>query len=1283
MPGALAGATLALAVLTAAGGASAEELVALLVSQSDTYVVTKGIKSAELPDGVRAELFTPERLAGDGEADERLRGAEVIVVDVMVRELVDHLLENVPLEGKRILAVRGSRDDARLAGAGIVFDDAIMEYFDHFSSDNVASLIERVVQRKLDDSVSYDPVRELPSLGVHHPDAPRDFEDADEYVRWCSGREGFDPDAPWIGVMTYSTAVIEGHVEMLDRAVRRLEREGYNVLAAFGRSERILERLLVDAEGDSRVDLVLACSLKFRSALDEAVREAVRRLDVPVINAIVTYYSSVPEWRESPRGLAGMEVAWAVANPELTGLIEPSVIGGKVESEDHSTGNRVFVTRMVRDNFEHLLGRIRGWLRLARKPNAEKKIAILFYNNTPGKQSIGASYLNVFASLETILARLEAEGYAVGSREDLDAETIRDLIVRSARNVGSWAPGELEEMVAAGHVARLPLERYQAWFDELPDEYRDGVREQWGSAADSEVMISEERVLIPAIELGNLVLMPEPSRGYSDDPLKLYHSPTLFPHHQYTAAYLWLDEVFDADARIHLGTHGTHEWLPGKQAGLSTSCPPEVLGTDTPSLYPYIVDDVGEGIQAKRRGRAVVIDHLVPPLVRSGLYAEYRTLKQKIGQARAAASLDAETARLKLAGVERLAAELGVLKDLGLESVAPGDLVDLESYLAEIGADFLPYGLHTFGRSPRGDALEETVAAIREQNPDAPRGELISGLEISGEREIERLVAGLEGRFVPAGRGHDPLRNPGAIPTGKNFYGFDPDRIPSREAFALGRRAAEKMLAQRRGPDGEPPSKVALVLWATETIRNEGMNESTALWLMGMRPTWGAGDRVTGVEVVPGAELGRPRIDVLINPSGLYRDLFPNMIRLLDEAVQKAARQTDVENLIAANSTRIRERLIERGTAPERAETLARMRIFSERPGNYGNRVVEVTGASGLWESDTEISRVYERHTGYAYGAGEWGVPARELLGDNLSEVDVAVHSISSALYGTMDNDDMFQFLGGLSLAVRNRAGEAPDTVISLQRRAEEIEIESIARTVGRELRSRYLNPAWIEGMKAEDYAGAREMSNFVDYLWGWQVTVPDAVDDARWDQTYEVYVEDKYELGVEQFLDESNPWALQSIAARMLESARKEYWSASEEQKQRLAVEYVESVLEHGLSCSDNTCDNPLLHSEIIEIAKPLLDAETLERFRAAIEKAIQKTLEQQTAELEQLRKELIEGFERESMPARVDGYEMEKIEREPIVDRGPLGNALWWAALLAAAVIAIFLIGATTTRR
>jgi cobaltochelatase CobN len=1275
---------LAIALLTCDSAAAADaERIAILVSEADTYVVTKAVKQVELPSGVRVRLVTPTQLEQDRRARDFVASARVIVVDVMIRELVDHLLAEGAIAGKRVYAVRSSRDDARLAAAGVLFDDELRAYFDHLSSTNVANMIAFVAKREIDPAVEYGPLVELPTGGVHHPDADGPFSAAEEYLRWYRARKQPPPDAPRIGIMVYSTGIIEGNVEPLDRIIARLERRGFVPLCGFGPSEQVLESIMTDGAGDSRVDLIIAFSLKFRSALSQDVFTAVNRLGVPVINAISTYYSTIDEWRDDPRGLSSTEVAWAVANPELSGLIEPSVLAGKDEAVDHSTENKVFVNRLVRDNVEHLLDRVESLISLQRKPNSRKKVAILFYNNTPGKQNLGASYLNVFESLERILTRLEREGYRIDSRQSLSREVIRDLILKCGRNIGSWAPGELDDLVSAGRVARVKLATYAAWFAALPVEYRDGVREQWGSIEDSEVMVAGDEIIVPAIVLGNVVLMPEPSRGYSDDPLKLYHSPTLFPHHQYTAAYLWISEVFDADARIHLGTHGTHEWLPGKQAGLSTGCPPEVLGADTPSVYPYIVDDVGEGIQAKRRGRAVVVDHLVPPLKKAGVYQEYRRLAQMISQYRAAASLSSETAELKLARIDELARTLGILKDLGLESADAAQLAAIENYLVELGAEFMPYGLHTFGASPAGEPLTETVAAIREQNPDANRRELERALAISGDQELDRLVAGLAGRYVPAGKGNDPLRDPEAIPTGKNFYGFDPDRIPSQEAFELGKRAAEQLLADNLEREGRPPEKVAIVLWATETIRNEGINESTAMHLMGVEPVWDKSGRVTGVEVVPGARLGRPRIDVLINPSGLYRDLFPNLMELLDDAVQQAAVQTDVENLIALNSSRLHKKLVGSGMDAARAETLSRVRIFSEKPGNYGNRVVEVTGASGLWESDDEISRVYERHTGYAYGAGEWGLSAREALGQQLEQIDVAVHSISSALYGTMDNDDMFQYLGGLSLAVKNRAGQAPDTVLSLQRRHDEIEVEGIDKVLGREMRTRYLNPAWIEGMKDEDYAGAREMSNFVDYMWGWQVTVPSSVDAAKWEQTFDVYVEDKYDLEVKSFMDQANPWAYQGITARMFESTRKGYWDADEQTRQKLAEEYIESVLEHGISCSDNTCDNPLLHKEIIDVAAPLLDPAVIEQFRKAIEHVTLKTLEQQIAELEKMREQLLEGFEWEQMPAKVDGYRMEEIPPPVELTAEPLAGALWYAVLFAAGALLVFLLGMLIARR
>ncbi|MCA1787624.1 MAG: cobaltochelatase subunit CobN, partial [Desulfobacteraceae bacterium] len=349
-----------------------------------------------------------------------------------------------------------------------------------------------------------------------------------------------------------------------------------------------------------------------------------------------------------------------MATPEISGLVEPTVLTAGEKTRDPVTGKMVQKTRPVEENMARLIPRLQAWSRLRQTPNSDKKLAILFYNHHQGKQNIGASYLNVFASLEEILSTLADEGYHTGPVPD--ESRIRQLILDGVRNVGSWALGELEAMVAAGNAVLLEPGVYGQWFSELPRAFQDRVVAQWGRPEAAKIMMYNKKLVIPVLRQGNLVLMPEPSRGWGDDPMKLYHDTTLYPHHQYIAAYLWLEKQFDAHAMIHLGTHATHEWTPGKQAGLSPACAPEVLAGRIPNLYPYIVDNVGEAIQAKRRGRGVMLSHMTPVMVRSGLYAEYSRMAELVNEIDLARARGAATTAEKMAELRALADETGILE---------------------------------------------------------------------------------------------------------------------------------------------------------------------------------------------------------------------------------------------------------------------------------------------------------------------------------------------------------------------------------------------------------------------------------------------------------------------------------------------------------------------------------------------------------------------------------------------------------------------------------------------
>ena len=1325
-----------------------------MILDHNTYIANLAVKTLEpdLKSGIKIitvddVTLYPEQVKQDVE------NASLIVVDVMGRELASFISEKIDLDQKTVYAVRGSVDDEALRKKGVIFDPEISDYYRHISVENIGNMLRRVLNRHKDSSISYENVVKRPELGLYHPDAPDIFKQVEAYLAWQRNRPGFDPDLPTIGFFFFSSFLTPGQQEPVDTLIRRLESEGFNVLPCYGREEMIIEKFLLDKNQQARVDMILAFSFKFYSGLTPRLNTLLNRLDVPVFSAVSIYKETIDQWRKSPVGIDNLEVAWSLATPEISGLIEPTVLAAKEKKVDPDTGKSYFISRPVVENIDRLMPRLKKWVVLQQKPNPDKRVAIMFYNHHQGKHNIGASYLNVFRSIESIIAALHENSYTTGP--PLSETDIKELILASARNVGSWAPGELDKMMATGKVIRLPVADYKLWFAELPEAFKEKVIEQWGEPETSGIMKIDNDFIIPAVRVENMVILPEPVRGWGDDPMKLYHDTTLHTHHQYLAVYLWLSKAFKADAMIHLGTHSTYEWTPGKQAGLSPSCPPEVLITDIPNIYPYIVDNVGEGIQAKRRGRGVMVSHLTPVLKQSDIHEEYSRMAELINEIERARSRGSITVEEKVKELLALAETTGILSDLkdsdvstdhdryhareeesshrhadtGTPSVSGSDtdpvpvapVLDsatsetihlLGHYLADIKSSLIPFGMHTFGRSPRSDALTEMTGAVLKYNPERSAETLRQNIARSGPNEIESMIRGLSGRYVPPGQGNDPIRNPDALPTGRNFYGFNPTKLPTPSAWNLGKKAAQQIIDNHIIKHGAFPQKVAVVLWATETLRNEGVNESTILYLIGARPRWSKAGRVLGIEVIKGDVLNRPRIDVMINASGLYRDLFPEKILYLDEAIRLAERQTDVENLIARNSARTRTRLIEQGMDPQKAEEMSRFRIFSEPPGAYGTGVSEMASGSSKWENEDQVVDVFQNRMGFAFGQSasgrQWGVRAKPLLKEQLSQVDVAVHSRSSNIYGLLDNDDMFQYLGGLSMAVRKESGNAPETLITHQQYKNRIRVEDMGKSLGREMRTRYLNPKWIEGMKSEDYAGANAMSNFVEYLWGWNMTTPEKVDADKWQQTYEVYVKDKYGLELTEFFNEASPWAIQSMTGRMLETTRKGYWKPDQDVIETLAAEYAKSVITKGVACCDHTCNNPMLNQMVVSIISlpGVLSPEMAARFKLAVEQMAQKTLEEQIEDRKKLLEKLAgPGLDRQhpnetkqdearpdemkqadSSPSEtaepegketIEGYKMEKIEQPDDTTQMTSSGIEWMAVIGVLFIIVLFTLG------
>lgn len=1298
--------------------------VAILEIDINGYQLQQAIGALELPPAIDTRFFTLEDLENDPRAKDFVRESSVVLVNVMANQLASYMIDQQLLAGRAVYGLNQASNPEELTKKGFVFDREIMTYYRHMSLANMVNLVRLAVHRHIDKAIGYQPVESLPEICLHHPDAPRTFTTVADYLAWDRQRPGYQADRPRVAILEYNNSLKVGQVEAVDKLIRRLEAGGLAVLPCFGSLQQTLTQYLQPIDGKPPVDLVLAFTLKFASALNEEVRIALERLNVPLFNVISTYAETVDEWRQSPVGISPMASTWAVVTPEFSGAIEPTVLLGKQQQVDPVSGRKLYVSETVDEAIDFLIPRLHNWVALQRMANADKKVAILYYNHSQGKQNIAAAYLNVFRSLQTILARMQAEGYRVDKPERLSEEQIQQLVLASGRNIGSWAPGELDNLLASGGVEQVSIEEYTTWFERLPEAFKKPVIAQWGQPKDCAIMTRDGKLVFPMVKLGNVVLLPEPARGWSDEPMKLYHDTTLYPHHQYIAAYLWLKEKFRADAMIHLGTHATYEWLPGKQAGLAPSDPPEIMVGAIPNIYPYIVDDVGEGVQAKRRGRGVIIDHLTPPMKEADLHHEYKQLSDLFKQYETARAVGSETVPEYRDKIGQLVEKMGIAKDLRLSTMDEAAMEKIHLYLHEIDDNSLPFGLHTFGKAYAEDASNSTIELIQKQNPQAHPDKIRKDLEGSPLREINNLIRGLNGEYVPPGEGNDPLRNLVAIPTGKNFYGFSPAKVPSKAAWAVGKRAAEEMIRAKQEKEGHYPEKVGVVLWATETTRNEGVHEATILWLMGVEPIWDQSERVTGSRVVPGKQLGRPRIDVLINPSGLYRDMYPEKLLFLDEAVQQALAQTDIENFLARNQMTIKKALLAKGMSEQEAEEQSRFRIFTEAVGSYGNGVEEMAGASGLWDSDESISNVYLNRVQFAVGRGKWAVPVKATFTENLRGVDTAVHSRSSNVIGIIDTDDFFMYLGGMSLAVKNVRGQAPDTLVTMHRKKDELGVEDVAKTIGMEMRTRYLNPQWIEGMKRENYGGARQMADFAENLWGWQVTVRDAVGADKWQQIFEVYVQDKYGQGLAEFFDKHNPWAYQSMTARMLEAVRKGYWHADEQVTKKLAAEYATNVIQRGVACCDHTCNNPMLNQMVVNlISMPgVLSPQMVEQFKLAIEQMAKKSLAQQTAERAELITKLNEvpageqkqqateqqpeqqpeqaksnqemqqpepvpekaakATEDGKAPENVQGYKMEEIKTKDESTELSSSGIQWVAGLFVLGVLALFVWGSRRRR-
>jgi cobaltochelatase CobN len=1091
-------------------------------------------------------------------------------------------------------------------------------------------------------SLKVAPPSEPVSLGIYHPDAGRVFDSLPAYLAWYRSRPNARPGVPLVALSFYSNTFKYGDLAHVHALIRKLEATGIGVAPIFaGTLPDMVDLLEEGGRCPFRLLLALNLTMPWPGNGEVLLAHGLRAIH------LMTTRESLAEWTQSKQGLPADRVQLQYGNPERSGAAEGTLLG--VTEKDPATGGGRTVA--VAERVDALAGRVKKWIALQDKARFDRHIALVYYNNPPGKGNFGASYLNVPASLVEILRTLSDGGYRTGDRIPSERDLLATLEL-CGRNVGEWAPGEVEKLVTQGHATLLPVSRYREWFAALPAEFRKSVNAKWGPPESSPMMTlrtSEGRAffVIPGVRLGNVFVGPQPFRSEPRNASGSAHDTLTPPPHSYIACYLWLRHHFGADAVVHVGRHGTLEWLPGKSVALAGVDPPEAVLGDLPDAYYYIMDGGGEAIQAKRRGAAVLISHRTPLMIVSGATGQLRELDNQIEREQQVED-NSDLARSYRDQIRATVRKLHLDRQVGVDmdrTPWPEFRERIEALLHDTENTPVPLGLPVIGVAPeeaqQRDALAEflrsrfqpdqqqrfsalwqswagtifagTTPATPDAVPAVLRDKLqtawqegrqwIEDLRRSPQMEREALLTVLDGKYLATGLLGDPIRQPDALPSGRNLHSFDAAAFPTKAAWEIGKKMADDYLAGYVKQKGAYPEKVSQVLWFGETMRHHGSFESMAMWLLGVEPLWNGRRQIDELRLVPDKDLKRPRVDVIFAISSLYRDAVPHLALWLDRAVKLAA--TAGDSAITRNTRKTEQELIAQGMPAEQASSLAASRVYSTAPGTYGTRVGRlVTEGNDNAES---VSRAYLEGMSWSYGAGAWGQAAPGGLKAQLHGNQAVLFSRSSNLYGASDTHDVYETFGALGLASKVVNGAAPEMVIENLRKPGEARQQSMQSFLVAELHARQWNPRWISEMQKAGYAGARQFAKQTNALAGLTTTVPDSVDPSVWQKNFQVYVRDEYGLGIEKFFERNNPAARQQVLARFLEVERRGLLPLSAEDRALLASAYAQSVVRTGASCSALICGNRTLRSYAASVAlsSGTLSAAEIRRFTDSLRAA------------------------------------------------------------------------------
>ena len=1133
----------------------------------------------------------------------------------------------------------------------------VSQYLDYGGRKNFYSLILYLANYFIGSNYEFsEPVRPIWE-GIYHPDFDH-VPTLKEYLqsKCVAGR-------PTVGLWFYQSLWQAGNTLFIDRLIEEIERQGANVIPVFLHAAKDVERGTKGAEwvvenlfmkdGRPIID-VLISTLMFSLSIkpwegsdtgegQEVARSEewfIKRLNVPVLKAIVTY-NTLADWNESLQGCSPMDISMGIAMPEFDGMLITVPVAARERTDiDPLTGARVIRFEPLPERTNKIVRLSLNWAKLRHIPNSQKKVAIIFHNYPPRDDRIGTAFgLDSPVSVLNIMKAMDDAGYTIERMPENGQALIEDVKSRLTLDRRWRSPEELAKRA----IDSVTEGDYKDWFEQLPVAVQEKMTSAWGEAP-GKLFVHKKNLIIPGVINGNIFIGLQPSRGFLEDPAAIYHSPDHpIPHHYY-AYYRWIRDVFRADLVMHIGKHGSLEWLPGKSVGLSDSCFPDIAISDLPNIYPYIINNPGEGTQAKRRSYCCIIDHLVPVMHNADAYDEMAELEVMLADYYQAASEDQSKLPTQKKMIWEKVCEAKLDHDLEVEEEEAFSDFDkflekLHEYLHEMADTQIRDGLHILGEPPEGSRLDEFLVALtRLANGQVPslrqslaeamgydydylldnRGKIVSGSktcgqviddlnslalrlvsglheqgfavgtipelveEILGKRnpkiekvldyiattlapnidatvdELSAILCASDGGFVSPGPSGAPTRGMADIlPTGRNFYSVDPQAIPSQAAWKVGVAQADALLERYLEDEGCYPESLGMVIWGSPTMRTKGDDIAEVLCLMGVRPVWEErSGRVTGIELIPIEELQRPRIDVMLRISGFFRDAFPNIVHLVDRAVELVAEQKEPpeQNFLAKHVSADISEKTAAGIDGEQAKTLACYRIFGCRPGAYGAGVSDAIDSKN-WKDEKDLAEIYVKWGGYAYGRKNFGATVPDEFRRRLSRLDLTVKNEDTREYDMLDGDDFYSYHGGMIAAVKALKGELPRSYCGDSSDPDRVKTRSTVEETKHIFRARILNPKWIESMKRHGYKGAGDISRMVDIAFGWDATA-EVLEDWMYEELANKYALDK---DMQEWLKKVNPHALQNIAERLLEAVERGMWQATEEMKEELRDVYLD----------------------------------------------------------------------------------------------------------------------------